>query len=279
MKALAREAIKIKKHLKAFTLMELLVVIGVMIILAAALLPALAGSRKRARQISCTNNLRQLALGNSSYHEDYGCFAPAASENSFGGFSYSAIEGSAKRWYGELDSATGEYDRLKSPLYEFLGKDTDVIDCPGFLSDSKKQESGGIGYSLFIGTKNRPGDGSAENWLEGCALKRVAKSSEIIMFSDSAMVNGDEAVSSWYVSPPTYKNKLNTVATMHFRHQGKANIAWLDGHVDSRDFYVSCSESYEKYKIGWFHIDGLPGCASGTDARSNRYWKPVKTNK
>src|SRR6476659_9525100 len=56
---------------KAFTLIELLVVIAIIAILAAILFPVFAQAREKARQITCTSNVKNYGLAFLMYAQDY----------------------------------------------------------------------------------------------------------------------------------------------------------------------------------------------------------------
>jgi prepilin-type N-terminal cleavage/methylation domain-containing protein len=60
-----------RRSASAFTLIELLVVIAIIAILAAILFPVFAQARAKARQASCTSNVKQLSLSFMMYVQDY----------------------------------------------------------------------------------------------------------------------------------------------------------------------------------------------------------------
>ncbi len=63
---------------RAFTLLELFVVIGIICLLLAMLLPAQRTAREAARRSQCTNNLKQIGLGLQNYGDVYKCLPTAA---------------------------------------------------------------------------------------------------------------------------------------------------------------------------------------------------------
>ena len=69
---------KQRKQRKGFTLVELLVVIGIIAVLISILLPSLSRARASADRIKCANNLRQVALGMLVYINENNGMCPAA---------------------------------------------------------------------------------------------------------------------------------------------------------------------------------------------------------
>src|SRR5262249_35798595 len=60
-----------KPTMKAFSLIELLIVVGIIGVLTAIMVPSLGRARRQARMVVCMTNLRGLGQGAQNYQADY----------------------------------------------------------------------------------------------------------------------------------------------------------------------------------------------------------------
>ncbi len=266
---------------KAFTLVELLVVIGIIALLISILLPALGAARRQAQAIKCQSNLRQLVLAAQMYVNEHKGFWPVGS--------YDGGTTNLQRWSGSRPSTSSAFDffRDPSPLLPYLKTDA-IKACPAANSDGVQAGvdggSGGYGYNQsFIGGNFMDFSISyIDRHKRAAKATQIHSPSETVAFADTAtaydMNSGTGLFQYAYVEPPValwtieynMPSGVSSWPSIHFRHNRRmAAVAWADGHVTMERFSYTLPLSdpnngfvdFEKMNLGWFG-----------DARTNLYF-------
>jgi prepilin-type processing-associated H-X9-DG protein len=238
----------------AFTLVELLVTTGVVMLLVGILLPCLGRAREQARSTLCQSNIRQLAMANGLYaQESGGVYVPGAS-----GFLQNL-----HRWHGVRSSLSAPFVSVRGPLAAYLGPGGAIRECPTFRPEKRGFETGNGGYgynNAYVGVqtvRNRRGRVIVVNDLAGTVADRVKRPGDTVMFTDSAFVNG-HLIEYSFAEPrfhPAFESRADP--SVHFRHANRANVAWCDGSVRREMRTHTWSSGIypgdpDRWGIGWF---------------------------
>ena len=200
-----------------------MIVLSIIMLLTVIALTGLGAVRDSANNAACRNNLRQLA-------EATGCYL---NENARTYFPYQQNVSGGVQWYFGFEANTGskkEGERLidltRAPLHQY-GISGDIVNCPeltamfrgpGFKPKFVTQSTS-YGYNIL---------------LSGKRAVEVKIPGETILFADCAQINTFQSPASpnhplleeFYIVGPGYK-------TIHFRHNGRANVVFCDGHIAS----------------------------------------------
>jgi prepilin-type processing-associated H-X9-DG protein/prepilin-type N-terminal cleavage/methylation domain-containing protein len=232
----------VRGALRAFTLLELLVVLAIIGILAALLLPAISRSKRKAQQIQCVGNLHQLGLGIQSFlavnHAYPSCIAGTNSDN-------------PGAWMMQLQRGGFDIATLKT---NFLGEG--VWRCPS-ARWSGDWSSGGTpihyGYNAFgvMRVGNRTNAlGLHGRFISRSELYAPVPEAEVVTPSDM-MAIGDSFTGDVFFMREPDLDYLNRAGFASSRHGGKVNVVFCDGHVESPTLKSAFADTNDAALVRW----------------------------
>ena len=195
-----------------FTLIELLVVIAIIAILAAILFPVFAKAREKARQTSCLSNLKQIALANLQYMQDY--------------------DQLTIRWqrYQYQQPAATNFRSMPSLLMPYC-KNTQMFFCP-----STQTTDPAMSYHINVCALANAGMDDPINNQTGYTSTPESQmnSAATIFAADGSVAITGRSEEDW-IFPQYTSQTPESIGSGQYqlsdRHNNGLNIAYYDGHA------------------------------------------------
>lgn len=217
---------------RAFTLIEILVVLAIVAILASLLLPALSAGKAKARQTACASNLKQLALASQMYAADNG--GKLVENHPAYQIPDNWVVGSMK----VPSESTNTLCLRQGQLFPYASQPP-VYHCPSDMA-----ETDGRPHVRSYSMNGWIGSRYMETQSHALGYRTFVKDSELSAAGPAAlwMIAGEDASTlddAWFLV--TMDDSRPFASHPAMAHRGEYNLNFADGHVET--FPLSAPES------------------------------------
>jgi prepilin-type processing-associated H-X9-DG protein len=211
----------------AFTLVELLVVIGIIALLIAILMPSLRRARQSAQGVACMSNQRQIGVSMLQYlHDGKGQYMDAYSPAK--GAWYRWLVSDPEVWPNNARGYLPGYDIFFCPAHEIIKAPTRWPVLPGETDRQYAVSHGLISYGINMSLSSNP---ATIPPIPPAKFTQLKKPSETILMMDTEHPVNKYGL--FYVHPYYIPANANVdYGGPALRHPNlTVNVLWADGHV------------------------------------------------